>query len=106
MPGILSIIASENLVAFKAKLSDAAVARVAVAGQVDIPVARRRAPSLVDATEAGGIDAAELRAWADIGKVGAAPAPIEPGIPRWAMVAALVGVAVVSAALALVLSAR
>lgn len=101
-----AIIASENLVAFKAKLSDAAVARVAVAGQVDIPVARRRAPSLVDATEAGGIDAAELRAWADIGKVGAAPAPIEPGIPRWAMVAALVGVAVVSAALALVLSAR
>jgi len=101
-----AIIQSDNLVSFKAKLSEAAVARVAVAGQVDIPVARRRAPSLVDATEAGGIDAAELRAWADIGKVAAAPKPAAPGLPRWAMVAAVVGVAVVSAALALVLSAR
>lgn len=101
-----AVIASDHLVAFKSKLSEGAVARVAVAGQVDIPVARRRAPSLVDATAAGGIDAAELRAWADIGKVAAAPAPVEPGLPRWAMVAALVGVAVVSAALALVLTSR
>lgn len=102
-----AVVASENLVAFKAKLSEAAVARVAVAGQVDIPVARRRAASLVDATEAGGIDAAELRAWADIGRVEAAPpARAEGAIPRWVMVAAVVGVALISATLAVLMTSH
>ena len=102
-----AVIASDNLVAFKAKLSDAAVARVAVAGQVDIPVARRRAASLVDATEAGGIDAAELRAWADIGKVAAAPKPtVEGAIPRWVMIAAVLAVAALSATIALAVTSH
>lgn len=101
-----AVLPSDSLVAFKERLSQGEVARVAVAGQVDIPVARRRAASLVDATEAGGIDAAELQAWADIGKVAAAPPRSDGSIPRWVMVAAVVVVAIASATLALAMTSH
>jgi hypothetical protein len=101
-----AVLPSDSLVAFKQRLSQGEVARVAVAGQVDIPVARRRAASLVDATEAGGIDAAELQAWADIGKVAAAPPRSDGSIPRWLMVAAFVVVAIASATIALAMTSH
>lgn len=99
-----AVIESDNLVGFKEKLTSGAVARVAVAGSVDIPVARRRAASLVDATEAGGIDAAELKAWSDIGKVAPTSPPPSGRLPKWVMVAAALAVAALSATVALALT--
>lgn len=75
-----AVLEADNLTEFKAKLTAGGVARVAVAGQVELPIARRRAASLVDPTEAGGTDGAELKAWSDIAKVrvGRAPAAEQP----------------------------
>ncbi|HQY62040.1 MAG: hypothetical protein IPF92_02355 [Myxococcales bacterium] len=73
-----AVLEADNLSDFKAKLTAGGVARVAVAGQVELPIARRRAASLVDPTEAGGTDGAELKAWSDIAKVQVARPPARP----------------------------
>ncbi len=96
-----AVLEAENLVAFKAKLTAGDVARVAIAGQVEMPVARRRAPSLVDPTEAGGTDGAELKAWSEMAKVGVAPAAAPQRARLWLALGGAVLLAVALVAIAL-----
>ncbi len=96
-----AVVDAENLSGFTSKLEKAAVTRIAVAGQVDIPVVRRRANSLVDSHVRVGTDAAELRAWAGMGRV-ASKKP--QTLSRSALVAIVVLVAALAAGLALLLT--
>lgn len=96
-----AVLEADNLADFQAKLAAGGIARVAVAGQVELPIARRRAASLVDPTEAGGTDGAELKAWSDIAKVQVVRSPTAPTPARsWRLLAGVLA-AVIALALAI-----